>query len=327
MRRWRRIGLAIFAPLIASFPAAAGAALRAAGNGFLSVEVQDAGPDIGMFSIRTGTLHPRPLQSVLFGAGTSYVTLRDNTAQEVWTNAGTIVNTDIAPYVFRSMQTPPASTSIQDLPNGFLVTSTLPSWTVRQEIVVIGVALADSRVQHSITVTNTSAVARSYGVRNLWDWDLGGIDAVWFRPLGPPVAYTQTFFAQTAPAFAAFEQVDDPATPTFHAYGTVRDGSLAATAPDRFGYVAWLDLFEAPWDTPIINDALDSATVHYWGFVAPLLLAPGASATFTQYASTSATAIGIGSDAVAEVPTLSYAALSMLATLLTAAVRRSITVA
>src|SRR5688500_1011685 len=148
MRHWRRIaGVAACASLIA-LPA--GAALRAAGNGFLSVEVQDAGADIGMFSIRTGTLHPRPEQSVLFAVGTSYVTLRDNTAQEVWTNAGTIVNTDIAPYVFRSMQSPPASTSIQDLPNGFLVTYVLPSWTVRQEFVVIGVALADTRVQHSI---------------------------------------------------------------------------------------------------------------------------------------------------------------------------------
>jgi len=178
------------------------------------------------------------------------------------------------------------------------------------------VPLADTRVQHSIMVTNTSTVARSYGVRNLWDWDLGGVDALWFRPLVAAAAYTQTFFAQTTPVFHAFEHVDDPAMPTFHAYGTVRDGLLNATPPDRFGYVAWLDLFEAPWDTPVINDALDSATVHYWGFVAPLVLTPGASATFRQYASTSATAIGTASDAVAEVTTLSYAALSMLAILL-----------
>lgn len=319
----RRIASVAACALVIASPS--GAALRAAGNGFLSVEVQDAGADIGMFSIRTGSSHPRPEQSVLFPVGTSYVTLRDNTAQEIWTNAGTIVNTDIAPYVFRSMQAPPASTSIQNLPNGFRVTYTLPNWTVQQDVVVTGLSLADSRVRHSITISNISAVPRSYGVRNLWDWDLAGIDALQLRTLVPTGAYTQTFFAQSAPAFQAFEQVDGLAVPTFLAYGTVRDGPLDATPPDRFGYVAWFDLFEAPWDTPIIGDALDSATVHYWGFVAPLLLVPGAAATFTQYASTSATAIGIASDAVAEVPTLSFLALCGLALLISTVARRSIT--
>ena len=291
----------------------AAAALRSATNGILTVEVQDAGADIGMFSIRTGALHPRPEQSVLYSVGTSYVTLRDNTAQEIWTNAGTIVNTDIAPYVFRPMQSPPATTTIANLSNGFRVTYVLPNWTVAHDYVIGGTGLADTNVRHSITINNTSAVPRSYGVRSLWDWDLGGIDAVHFRTVNPPSAYTSTFVAFIAPAFEAFEQVDDPAMSTFLAYGTVRGGPLAPTPPDRFGYVAWQDLFEAPWDTPIIGNDLDSATVHYWGFVAPLALAPGASATFTQYASTAASAIGIASAAAAEVPALSHGALVALA--------------
>ena len=296
--------------LLAAIPAAA--ALRAATNGILAVEVQDTGADIGMFSIRTGAAHPVPLQSVLYAVGTSYVTLRDNTAQEIWTNAGTIVNTDIAPYVFRSMQDAPAAALIANLANGFRVTYALPNWTVQHDIVVSGAALADTSVRHSITITNTSPVTRSYGLRNLWDWDLAGIDALHFRTLNPLGVYTQTFVAFTVPAFQAFEQVDDVATPTFRTFGTVHGGPLAPTPPDRFGYVAWQDLFEAPWDTPIIGDELDSATVYYWGFVSPLTLAPGASATFTQYASTAASAIGLSSDAAAEVPALSGLALATL---------------
>ena len=91
---------------------------------------------------------------------------------------------------------------------------------------------------------------------------------------------------------------------------------MLPTPPDRFGYVAWLDLFEAPWDTPVIGDALDSATVHYWGFIAPIAIAPGASATFTQYASTAASAIGLATgDAAMEVPALSNIAMATLAML------------
>jgi hypothetical protein len=313
MRARRSLVLAACA-LLAAMPA--GAALRSATNGFLTVEVQDAGADVGMFSIRTGSSHPRPELSVLYAVGTSYVTLRDNTAQEIWTNAGTIVNTDIAPYVFRSMQDAPAVASIENLPNGFRVAYALPNWIVQHEFVVSGAGLSATRVRHSITVTNMSPVPRSYGVRNLWDWDLGGIDALHFRTLQPVGAFTQTFLALTSPAFEAFEQVDDVAMPTFRAFGTVRDGPLGATPPDRFGYVAWQDLFEAPWETPIIGDELDSATVHYWGFVTPLTLAAGASATFTQYASTAASAIGIAPDVASEVPTLSQSATAMLALML-----------
>lgn len=302
-------------------PVPAGAALRAATNGILAVEVQDAGADVGMFSIRTGAAHPRPLQSVLYSVGTSYVTLRDNTAQEIWTNAGTIVNTDIAPYVFRPMQAAPAVASVNNLPNGFSVTYVLPNWTVQHDFLVSGTALADTRVRHSVTLTNTSPVPRSYGMRNLLDWDIAGIDAVRFRTLNPVGAYTGTFIAFDAPAFQAFEQVDDPAMPTFPVYGTVQGGVLAPTSPDRFGYVAWQDLFEAPWDTPIIGDDLDSATVYYWGFASPLTLAAGASATFTQYASTAASAIGITPDVVAEVPVLSHVATAILVVLLALASR------
>jgi hypothetical protein len=301
--------------LLAALPATA--ALRSATNGILTVEVQDAGADIGMFSIRTGAAHPKPELSVLYSAGTSYATLRDNTAQEIWTNAGTIVNTDIAPYVFRPMQSAQAVASVENVPGGFRVAYVLPNWTVQQEFVVSGIGVAGTRVRHSITVINTSPAARSYGVRNLWDWDIGGIDALRFRTLKPVGAYTQTFFASATPDFEAFEQVDDPAMPTyFRAFGTVRDGPLSATRPDRFGYVAWQDLFEAPWDTPIIGNELDSATVHYWGFVSPLTLAPGASATFTQYVSTAASAIAIAADVVAEVHALSYGAMAMLSIVL-----------
>ena len=241
MRRSRVLAFAACA-LLAATPAVA--VLRSATNGILTVEVQDSGGDFGMFTIRTGAAHPVPGQSVLYPAGTSYLTLRDITAQEIWTNAGTIVNTDIAPFVFRSMQSAPAVASIVNLATGFRVTYQLPNWTVQHELLVVGATLADTSARQSITIVNTSPVPRSYGVRSLWDWDIAGIDALSFRTLNPVGAFTSTFVAFDAPAFQAFEHATDGTPPTFRAFGTVSGGPLTPMAPDRFGYVAWLDLFE-----------------------------------------------------------------------------------
>jgi hypothetical protein len=97
--------------------------------------------------------------------GTSYITLRGNTAQEICANSGGTVNTNIAPYVFRSMQGAPAVAVVTNIANGFRTTYTLPNWVVVEDVVIAGTTLADTNVRHQVTVTNTSAVVRSYGVR------------------------------------------------------------------------------------------------------------------------------------------------------------------
>ena len=273
-----------------------------------------------MFSIRTGAAHPRPEQSVLYPVGTSYATLRDNTAQEIWTNAGTIVNTDIAPYVFRSMQDAPAvdvDRESADRISRDLRAAELDACSTT--FVVSGTSLADTRVRHSITITN--AVAGVALVRPAQPVGLG------------PRRHRRAALSHAESDRALYANVlraDGAGIPGVRAGGRYRDADVSrvrdrarravepdAPGPLRLRRVAW-NCSKRPWDTPIIGEELDSATVYYWGFVIPLTLAPGASATFTQYASTAASAIGIAPDVAAEVPALSHLASAILALMLLA---------
>lgn len=314
-----RIAFATFGLLCALVAPMPVWAQLSATNGILTVLINDTGSLIGQFTIRTGASHPRPNETVFYPTGTSYITLRDNTAQEIWANAGGTVNTNIAPYTFRSMQSAPATALVTTIPGGFRTTYTLPNWVVVQDVVISGTTLANTNVRQSVTVTNTSGVARSYGVRYMWDWEIAGNDASLFRTRNPDGAFTSTFIGYNAPAFQAFEEVDNVTTPTFSVFGTVAGGSLVPppTAPDRLGYVDWSDYYDAPWDFPISGAGVDSATVHFWGFTTPLSIAPGGSATYTEYVSTVQSAIGVGPGVAApqQIPTLSQWALIALAML------------
>lgn len=294
----------------------AGAAVQTATNGILSVLIENAGSEIGQFTIRTGGSHPLPNETVFYPIGTSYITLRDNTAQVVYANAGGTVNTGIAPYTFQSLQSAPCTAAVAGIASGFRTTYTCPNWTVTQDVVINGATLQDTNVRQSVTVQNTSGVTRSYGVRYMWDWEIAGNDASLFRTRNPDGPFTSTFAAFNAPAFQAFEEVDNATTPTLSVFGTVTGGSLSPTptAPDRLGYVSWSDAVDAPWDFPVSGANDDSATVHYWGFAAPLGVAAGGSATFHQYVSTNPSAVGVGpTQPAAEIPTLSEWALIALA--------------
>jgi hypothetical protein len=288
--------------------------VRSAGNDILTLEIEDAGFDAGQFSLRTGARHPAPGRTVFFPIGTSYVTLRDETAQVIHANSGGGTFTNVAPLAFETMP-PPA---IVPIVNGFRTTYALQHWTVVQETSVAGTTLDDTRLRHSVTVTNASAVPRAYGMRFLWDWHIAddAITPIRTRPGDAP--FRLDFFAATAPAFVAFEISDDAPTPTLSAFGTVRPGPTfpPPTPPDRFGYVAWEDFWPAPWDFPVSGGSGDSATVFYWGYPAPLTLAPGASATFTQYVTTHAGTAGAiamaGPLAIPVVPWPAAAALAVL---------------
>ena len=294
----------------------ASAAVQTATNGILTVQIEDAGTSAGQFTIRTGASHPLPNESVFYPIGTSYITLRDNTAQVVYANAGGTVNTNIAPYTFQSLQAAPCTSAVAAVAGGFRTTYTCPNWTVVQDVVINGTTLQDTNVRQSVTVQNTSGAARSYGVRYMWDWEIAGNDASLFRTRNPDGAFTSTFVGFNAPAFQAFEEVDNATTPTLSVFGTVTGGSLSPTptTPDRVGYVSWSDFVDAPWDFPVAGGNDDSATVHYWGFAAPLSLGAGAGATFHQYVSTNPSAVGVGpTQPAAEIPTLSEWALFALA--------------
>lgn len=315
IKHWQK--LALMAAAVTAFAPGAQAAVRTATNGILTVQIEDATSEIGQFTVRTGASHPLPNQTVFFPIGTSYVTLRDNTAQEVWTNAGGVVNTNIAPYVARNMQAAPATAAVSNITNGFRTVYTLPNWVVTQDVVISGSTLQDTTVRQSVTVQNTSGATRSYGLRYMWDWQIAGNDASVFRQRNPNGAFTATFAGFNAPAFQAFEEVDNATTPTLSVFGTVTGGSLspAPTTPDRLVYVDWGDYYDAPWDFTISGSGSDSATAHFWGYAAPLSLAPAGSATFHQYVSTNPSAIGVTpptTGASTPIPTLSQWALIAL---------------
>jgi hypothetical protein len=92
-----------------------------------------------------------------------------------------------------------------------------------------------------VTVTNTSAVSRQYGVRFMWDWEIAGNDASLFRQRNPDAAFTSTFTTFPSPRFQLYEEVDNATTPTFSVFGTVGGGPLtpAPTTPDQLRYSSW----------------------------------------------------------------------------------------
>jgi hypothetical protein len=244
--------------------------------------------------------------------------LRDVTASEIWTNTGFVATDNLGGFTSMRMTFAPATAAVTTIPGGFRATYTLPNWSVVQDVVIVGTTLADTAVRQTVSVTNTSAVSRQYGLRYMWDWDIADNDDSIFRTRNPDGSFTSTFLAFQPPAFQAFEE-QAPGVATFSIFGTVQGGSLspAPTPPDRLGYVSWSDADDSPWDFPITGSNDDSATIHFWGFTSPIALAAGASNSYTEYISTVQSAVGIGPPpANLPVPTLSETMLMLLVVLL-----------
>ena len=282
-------------------------------NGILTVIIENSSTsDLGEFTVRTGASHPHPNQDVLYPVGTSYITLRDVTSQEVWADSGSGGGNLGAGFTFHNMNVAPGAPGVVTAlgTTGFRTIWTLPNWTVQQDVVINGSTLADTNVRQSVMVINTSAVSRQYGVRIMWDWEIAGNDASLFRQRNPDSAFTSTFTTFPSPTFQLYEEVDSATTPTFSVFGTVTGGPLtpAPTTPDQLRYSSWGTSFSNGWDFTNTGGNSDSSTVYYWGFTAPLSIAAGASATYTQYLTTQFSAAGGGPStpsAVQPVPTLS----------------------
>lgn len=318
MRHSLRIVFAVAALGITAFAAPALAQLTAT-NGILTVSIQNGAGEVGQFTITTGSSHPNPNETVFYPIGTSYITLRDVTANEIWVNRTGTPSGNVGGFTVLSMQSPPATAAVTTIAGGFRTTYALPNWTIVQDVVIAGSTLADTAVRETVTVTNTSGVSRTYGVRYMWDWEIADSDDSVFRTRNPDGSFTATFQAFTPPNFQAFEEEDQIVNPTFSVFGTVQGGSLvpAPTPPDKLGYVSWSTAYGSPWDFPVSGGNDDSATVHYWGFTTPLALGAGASNAFTEYVSTVQSAVGIGPPpATLPVPTLSEAMLMLLVVLM-----------
>jgi hypothetical protein len=314
----------LISPLHAAEKAPAAAALVAASlvnvtNGILVLEIENANTsDLGEWTVRTGASHPNPGQLVLFPVGTSYITFRDATALIMYANTSGAAP-GLAGYTFQNMSTAPGAGVVTNLANGYRTVWTIPSWTITQDVVINGTTLTDTNVQQTVTVTNTSGAPRQYGLRFMWDWDIAGNDASFFRTRNPDGAFTSTFTTFPSPAFQLFEEVNNLATPLFSVFGTVTGGPLVPTptTPDQLRYSSWVAAVGSAWDFSNTGGGSDSATEHYWGFNAPLTLAAGASATYVQYLTTNFQAGGGGPAAgPIQVPTLSEWGLLLLIALL-----------
>jgi hypothetical protein len=314
----RRLALALCVAVAAAFPVATvHAAVQTATNGILTILIEDAGGDIGQWTVHTGASHPVPNDDVIYPIGTSYTTLRDVTGTTMYANAGGTLSSGLGGFTFQSLQAAPCVAALVAIAGGFQTTYTCPNWTVVQIVVLQGTTLADTAIRHSTTITNSSVVTRQYGVRYMWDWYISGNDASIFRQRNPDGSFTTTFQEFTNPAFQAYEEVDNIATPTFSVFGTVQGGPLvpAPTPPEVLGYVSWDTSSDNPWDFLVTGGNDDSAVTYYWGRLAPLSIAAGASVTFTQYLTTQQSAIGVGPSGPVIVPTLAEWALIALAAL------------
>ena len=315
----------LISPVHAAVKAPIGAAVDPAAlvnvtNGILVLEIENANTGfLGEWTVRTGASHPNPGQLVLFPVGTSYITFRDATALIMYANTSGAA-AGLAGYTFQNMSTAPGAGVVTNLANGYRTVWTIPSWTITQDVTINGTTLSNTNVQQTVTVTNTSGAPRLYGLRFMWDWDIAGNDASFFRTRNPDGAFTSTFATFPSPAFQLFEEVNNLTTPLFSVFGTVTGGPLvpAPTPPDQLRYSSWSTAVGSAWDFSNTGGGVDSATEHYWGFNAPLTLAAGASATYTQYLTTNFQAGGGGGapPGPIQVPTLSEWGVLLLIALL-----------
>jgi IPTL-CTERM motif len=293
------------------------ASLVSTTNGILTLQIENSNTgDLGMWTVTTGASHPNPGQPVLYPVGTSYISLRDATANIIYGNASS-ATPGLAGYTYQNMSVSPGSGVVTNLSNGYRTVWTIPSWTVTQDTTVNGTTLADTNVQQTVTVCNTSGAARLYGLRFMWDWYIAGNDASFFRTRNPDTAFSSTFITYTNPTFQLFEETNNIATPLFTVFGTVTGGPLtpAPTTPEQLRYSSWGTAYGTAWDFTNTGGGSDSATEHYWGFSNPLTLGAGACGAYTQYLATTLSGTGGGGGSAfvqTVIPTLSEWGLILL---------------
>lgn len=273
-------------------------------NGILTVSVSD---NTGQFTVTTGANHPHPGQTVFFPIGTSYFSLRDQTAKIVWDNDDGEGTTGLPGFTSQGLhhvKTEKVSAteikSTYNTPVAFVAAlntraeGPTPDWTVIQDLQVNGTTLADTNVRISLLVMNTGMITRNFGVRNMWDYEIANNDGAIFRARQPDGTFTPLAMTFTPPAFNAYEQIDDPTHPTFSVFGSVKNLSLVPppTPPDQLRFARWPAAVSSSWEFANTGDASsDSAICYYWGLTGNLSLPPGSTQTFTQYVTTELSAI------------------------------------
>lgn len=273
-------------------------------NGILRITIENntADAEFADFDVSTGPSHPHPNETVLFPFGTGFITLRDVNALTMWANSDEPSVAGLGGYALKNLNTD-VSVSRAFVPlgtSGFRATWTLPNFTIQQDVTIVGTTLADTRVDHQVSVTNTSGAPRPYGLRYLWDWEIADNDGSFFRTRNPDGSFSSNTAVFNAPSFQFYEEVDSIATPTFSIFGSVLNGSLA---PEIVRYSAWPQSVDSAWDyVDPASAASDSSVTYFWGFATPLTLAAGATAGVLESISTQQSAIGGGPSGIQTVP-------------------------
>jgi hypothetical protein len=316
--RLRTVAVATVAAVFVLVFAAPAWSSQTATNGILRITIDDSTASSGFaeFDVSTGPSHPHANETVLYPFGTSYITLRDVGTTTMWTNSSDPSSPGLGGYVMKNLNTDVtvvrAFTTLGA--TGFRATWTLPNFTIVQDTVIVGTSLTDTRVDQSVSITNTSAAGQQYGLRYMWDWEIAGNDGSFFRTRNPDGGFSGNTAQFNAPSFQFFEEVDSIATPTFSIFGSVLNGS---PTPEIVRYSAWPESDDSAWDyVDPVSAASDSSVSYYWGFASPLSLAAGASATYVESISTQQSAVGGAAPVAAGIPGLTGAWLVPVAALL-----------
>lgn len=131
------------------------------------------------------------------------------------------------------------------------------------------------------SVTNTSSVAHSVGVRALLDTDVNGNDAPTFvLPSQGAVTTEQDLAGAAVPAgFQVFDSLSD----SQHVATATLNGGGAPTPPDRLVIASYPRLSATPWNftsQPGTSLGSDNAFAVYWN---PVSVAAGATQDFRMY--------------------------------------------
>lgn len=301
-------------------------AIQSAGNSIYTVYVEDdaAVGSCGTWTATTAGSHPAgPGLNVLYGVGnpgTSNTTLRSYSSSTDY-GTGTPPCTSLCGLV---------SPTVTTILNGATVVGFRFTWTFTdgigpsidfvQEVVVVGPVDGSETVDNTVirethTVTNNGPGTFSFGLRKMWDWQIGGDDGPYFGSCSDPTTacdrsmnltgdgtmdglYPDVFVVNEDPATTACPPGITPISPDcggaplYLVAGTVTAaGSLAPppSPPELLQFNSWGPLVSDCWQ-PALSDNTncaggDTAQAYFYGLTpgTALTVSAGQSQSFTQY--------------------------------------------
>lgn len=261
-------------------------------NNILDVSVEDLGPSIGSYLIRTGSDHPIPNEDVFYDGWTSFTTIKvvETLREYVTSNHSPIPSEgytldwlDNYHWSITATEDDRKITSIWSIEEGLKIT---------QVIEITGTTVFDTLVRISVNIFNQAEIPYTVGIRQEWDIMIDGEDGSYLRPwssLGQPLAWLDVETDWTLPNFQFWETTNNMTEPLFSIYGSISspaEASPSPTIPDHFVFASWGDSYDYAWDyIPTAQDigGADSAVLYYWE---PVELIPNAAREITSYVTT-----------------------------------------